>query len=51
MSKELKLSIYDPIVKAKREVVVTEEEARDYLTSLKDAQEKIKAFFSIKNEK
>ena len=50
MPKELKLSVYDPIVKAKREVTVTEEEVKIYLKSLKHAQEEIEKFFKVAKE-
>ena len=50
MPKELKLSVYDPVVKAKREVTVVEEEAKIYLKSLKHTQEEIEEFFKIVKE-
>jgi hypothetical protein len=51
MSNELKLSVYDPLVKAYREVTVEEKEAKEYLKSLKKAEKGVKEHFKVEDEK
>jgi len=46
----MKFNIYDPVVKAYREVELTKEEAEKYIASAKEAEKKLKKKGGKKNE-
>lgn len=45
----IKLSVYDPIVKAFREVTLDKEDAKTYVRSIKKNEKSLKEFIDEKN--